>query len=51
MFSLVTGNGRYLITKGAIIEDADIYDIDTIVEKMEDEIINHGVDGGRPFLQ
>ena len=35
MFSLVTGNGRYLPTKGAIIEDADIYDIDTIVEKMD----------------
>ena len=35
MFSLVTGNGRYLPTKGAIIEDADIYDIDTIVERMD----------------
>ena len=35
MFSLVTGNGRYTPTKGAIIEDADIYDIDTIVEKMD----------------
>ena len=35
MFSLVTGNGRYTPTKGAIIEDADTYDIDTIVEKMD----------------
>ena len=35
MFSLVTGNGRYTPRKGAIIEDADIYDIDTIVEKMD----------------
>ena len=35
MFSLVTGNGRYTPTKGAIIEDADIFDIDTIVEKMD----------------
>jgi hypothetical protein len=30
-----TGNGRYTPTKGAIIEDADTYDIDTIVEKMD----------------
>ena len=35
MFSLVTGNGRYGPRIGAVIEDADIYDIDTIVEKMD----------------
>lgn len=36
MFSLVTGNGRYGPKIGAVIEDADVYDIETIVEKMDE---------------
>jgi hypothetical protein len=35
MFSLITGNGRYGPNIGAVIEDADVYEIDTIVEKMD----------------
>ena len=35
MFSLITGNGRYGPKIGAVIEEADIYDIDTIVERMD----------------
>ena len=35
MFSLITGNGRYGPKIGAVIEEADVYDIDTIVEKMD----------------
>jgi hypothetical protein len=35
MFSLITGNGRYGPKIGAVIEDADVYDIDTIVEKLD----------------
>ena len=34
-FSLVTGNGKYGPKVGAVIEEADVYDIDTIVEKMD----------------
>ena len=35
MFSLITGNGRYGPKIGAVIEDADVYDVDTIVEKLD----------------
>jgi hypothetical protein len=35
MFSLVTGNGRYGPRLGAVIEKADVYEIDTIVEKLD----------------
>jgi hypothetical protein len=35
MFSLITGNGRYGPNIGAVIDDADVYDVDTIVEKMD----------------
>ena len=35
MFSLVTGNGRYGPKIGAVIDDADVYDIETVVEKMD----------------
>ena len=35
MFSLITGNGRYGPKIGAVIEEADVYDIDTIVEKLD----------------
>ncbi len=35
MFSLVTGNGRYGPKIGAVIDEADVYDIDTVVEKMD----------------
>jgi len=34
-FSLITGNGRYGPKIGAVIDDADVYDIETIVEKMD----------------
>lgn len=36
MFSLITGNGRYGPKIGAVIEDADVYDIDSIVEKLDE---------------
>ena len=35
MFSLVTGNGRYGPKIGAVIDEADVYDINTIIEKMD----------------
>ena len=35
MFSLITGNGRYGPKIGAVIDDADVYDIQTIFEKMD----------------
>jgi hypothetical protein len=34
-FSLITGIGRYLSSKGIVIEKADVKDLDTIVEKMD----------------
>ena len=36
MFSLITGNGRYGPKMGAVIEEADVYEIDTIVEKLDE---------------
>jgi hypothetical protein len=35
MFSLVTGNGRYGPNIGAVIDKADVYDVETVVEKMD----------------
>ena len=35
MFSLVTGNGRYGPKIGAVIDNADVYDIQTVFEKMD----------------
>ena len=35
MFSLITGNGRYGPKIGAVIDDADVYDIQTVFEKMD----------------
>lgn len=46
-FSLVTGIGKYLKTKGPVIEDADVKDLDTVLEVM-DELFSKGKPSMKP---